>query len=61
MSSDWLRKQANGTDVTTKRHAKGRVLGLTEEASKRNRRDIEKERKGAGPQTDYGSKLTELT
>ena len=52
LSSDLLRKQANGTDVTSKRHAKGLVLRLTEEACKRNRRDFEKAHKGACPQTD---------
>ena len=56
-----MRKQANGTVVTSKRFAKGLVLKLTVEASKWNRQDFEKTRKGASPQTDWGSKQMEET
>ena len=59
MSTDRQRKQANGTDVTRKRHAKELVLTLIEEASNWNKRDFEKARNGACPQTDCWIKQTE--
>ena len=61
MSSDRRRKEANATDVTSKRHAMGLVLRMTEEASKRNRRDFKNAREEACPQTYRGCKQTEQT
>ena len=52
MPSDSLGKQAKGTNVPSKRHAKGLVLGVTEEAIKREGRDFKKARKGASSRTD---------
>ena len=46
MSSDRLRKQANGTDVTSKRHEKRLPLKLTEEASKRTEVTSKRHAKG---------------
>ena len=52
LSLDRQRKQANEIDVTSKVHAMGLVLKLTEEACKRNILDFDVARKGACPQTD---------
>ena len=59
LSSDGLWKQANGINVTSKRHAKGVVLRLSVVASEQNRCDFEKAGKGACPPNDGGSKQME--
>ena len=57
MTSDLLGKQANKTDVTSKRHAKGLVIRMTAEACKQNRRSFKKHAKGLVlKQTDEASK-----
>ena len=57
-----MRKQASETDMNLKKHAKGLVLRLTEEASKRKRRDFEKACKGAYPKKQMKlAKETDVT